>query len=43
MHARLPLFVLQGQLPEENLAKSEGSVLPESKMESDFTIHYRKH
>ena len=23
-----------------NLAKSEGSVQPESKIESDFTIHY---
>ena len=30
-------------IPEENLAKSKCSMLPESKMDSDYTIHYRKH
>ena len=30
-------------LPEENLAKSKSSMLPESKMDSDYTIHCRKH
>ena len=29
--------------PEETLAKSESSVLPESKMNFDYTIDYRKH
>ena len=30
-------------IPEENLAKSESSMLPESKMDFDYTIDYRKH
>ena len=30
-------------LPEENLAKSESSMLPESKMDFDYTNDYRKH
>ena len=30
-------------IPEENLAKSESSMLPESKMNFDYTIDYRKH
>ena len=30
-------------LPEENLAKSESSMLPKSKMDFDYTIDYRKH
>ena len=30
-------------LPEENLAKSESFMLPESKMDFDYTIDYRKH
>ena len=30
-------------IPEENLAKSKSSMLPESKMDYDYTVHYREH
>ena len=30
-------------IPEENLAKSESSMLPESKMNFDYAIDYRKY
>ena len=36
-------FFMKSFLPEENLAKSESSMLPESKMDFDYTIDYRKH
>ena len=35
--------VMLKAIPEENLAKSKSSMLPESKMDSDYTAHYRKH
>ena len=35
--------VLQTHISEENLAKSESSMLPESKMDFDYAIDYRKH
>ena len=35
--------VVTALIPEENLAKSESSMLPESKTDFDYTIDYRKH